>query len=124
MAEGNVTLLSSDVLMNGSRMDGYLLGGTGTIENAFGIGPGDVYFRGTHIEQFKPGAFRIQNGVVTPCTQALPIWEFSARTFDLFADDHVRVFLQQLFDLGLDGRHRLILVQACLHLRLYELLTL
>ena len=88
-AEGNVTLLTSDVLMNGSRMDGYLLAGTGTIENAFGIGPGDVYFRGTHIEQFKPGAFRIQNGVVTPCTQALPIWEFSARTFDLFADDHV-----------------------------------
>ena len=88
-AEGNVTLLSSDILMNGSRMDGYLLAGTGTIENAFGIGKGDVYFRGKQIEQLKPGAFRIQNGVVTPCTQALPIWEFSARTIDLFADDHV-----------------------------------
>ena len=50
---------------------------------------GDVYFRGKQIEQLKPGAFRIQNGVVTPCTQALPIWEFSARTIDLFADDHV-----------------------------------
>lgn len=91
-AEGNVTLEAGDVRMNGSRMDGYLLAGTGHIENAWGIGPNDVYFRGEHIEQIRPGAFHIQNGVVTPCTQALPIWEFSARTFDLFADDHVTIW--------------------------------
>ena len=88
-AEGNVTLDAGDVRMNGSRMDGYLLAGTGNIENAWGVGPNDVYFRGEHIEQIRPGAFVIRNGVVTPCTQTLPIWEFSARTFDLFADDHV-----------------------------------
>ncbi len=88
-AEGNVTLEAADVRMNGSRMDGYLFAGTGHIENAWGIGPNNVYFRGEHIEQIRPGAFHIENGVVTPCTQALPIWEFSARTFDLFANDHV-----------------------------------
>jgi len=88
-AEGNVTLDTGDVRMNGTRMDGYLLAGTGNIENAWGIGPGDIYFRGEHIEQIRPGVFHIENGVVTPCTQALPIWEFSAHTFDLFADDHV-----------------------------------
>ncbi len=88
-AIGNVSLMAGEVLLNGTEMTGRLRAGTGRIKNAFGLGPGDVYFRGEEIEQIETGVFRIQNGVVTPCTQALPIWEFQARTFDLYANDHV-----------------------------------
>jgi LPS-assembly protein len=70
-------------------MTGNLRAGTGVVENAWGIGPGDVYFRGETIEQRAAGVYHIEGGIVTPCTQALPIWEFTARSFDLFADDHV-----------------------------------
>ena len=89
VATGNVSLVAGEILLNGTEMTGRLRAGTGRIKNAFGLGPGDVYFRGEEIEQLEPGVFRIQNGVVTPCTQALPIWEFQARTFDLYANDHV-----------------------------------
>lgn len=92
-ATGNVTLEGGEVRLNGTRMTGNLLAGTGTIENAVGVGPGGIYFRGSHIEQRAPGVFHIIDGVVTPCTQALPIWEFSARSFDLYADDHVTMKL-------------------------------
>ncbi|HEX9700325.1 MAG TPA: LPS assembly protein LptD [Acidobacteriota bacterium] len=88
-ATGNVTLEAGEVVLNGTRMTGLLKTGTGVIENAVGTGPGGVYFRGATIEQREPGSYRIENGVVTPCTQALPIWEFTARSFDLYADDHV-----------------------------------
>ncbi len=88
-ATGNVALEAGEVSLLGSRMTGNLLQGSGTIENAFGIGPGDIYFRGDVIEQIETGVFHIEGGVVTPCTQTLPIWEFSARSFDLYADDHV-----------------------------------
>jgi lipopolysaccharide assembly outer membrane protein LptD (OstA) len=88
-ATGNITLEGDDVRINGTRMTGNLLAGTGTIENAFGIAPDGIYFRGSSIEQRAPSVFHILDGVVTPCTQALPIWEFSARSFDLYADDHV-----------------------------------
>ena len=93
VATGNVSLVASGVLLNGTEMTGRLRAGTGVIKNAFGLGPGDVYFRGEEIEQLEPGVFRIQHGVVTPCTQALPIWEFQARRFDLYANDHVTMKL-------------------------------
>ena len=88
VAEGNVTLETADVLLNGSRMSGELRGATGVIENAFGLGPGNIYFRGERIEQIEPGTYRIERGVITPCTQSLPIWEFTASTVTLVADDH------------------------------------
>jgi len=88
-ATGNVALDAGDVKLMGSRMTGWMFAGTGEIEDAFGLGPGDVYFRGDHIVQVEPGVFHIENGVVTPCTQTSPIWEFSARSFDLYANDHV-----------------------------------
>ena len=92
-ATGNVTMEGDDVRLNGTRMTGNLLEGTGTMENAWGMGPGDLYFRGRRIEQRAPGVFHIEGGIVTPCTQALPIWEFSARSFELYADDHVTMML-------------------------------
>jgi hypothetical protein len=88
-ASGNVTFEAGEIRLNGERMSGSLLSGTGVIENAWGMGPGGVYFRGDHIEQREAGVYHIESGIVTPCTQALPIWQFSARSFDLVADDHV-----------------------------------
>ncbi|MGD8331075.1 MAG: LPS assembly protein LptD, partial [Acidobacteriota bacterium] len=88
-ATGNVTMDAGEVHINGTRMTGNLRAGTGVVENAWGIGPGEVYFRGDTIEQREAGVYHIEHGIVTPCTQALPIWEFTARSFDLFADDHV-----------------------------------
>ncbi len=89
VATGNVAFEAGEISLLGSRMSGYLLAGTGEIEDAFGIGPGDVFFRGEHISQVDAGVYRIEKGVVTPCTQTLPIWEFSASSFDLYVDDHV-----------------------------------
>lgn len=88
-ATGNVALAAGEVQLTGTRMTGWMRAGTGTIENAFGLGPGGVYFRGDQIAQLEPGVFHIEQGVVTPCTQTLPIWEFGASTFDLYANDHV-----------------------------------
>lgn len=92
-ATGNVAFEAGEMRLNGSRMSGNLRGGTGVVENAWGIGPGDVYFRGDLIEQRDAGVYHIEDGIVTPCTQALPIWQFSARSFDLFTDDHVTMKL-------------------------------
>jgi LPS-assembly protein len=92
-ASGNVALEAGDMRINGTAMSGNMLGGTGVIENAWGTGPGDVYFRGEYIEQREPGVYHIESGVVTPCTQALPIWQFSASSFNLVADDHVSMTL-------------------------------
>jgi len=92
-ATGNVALVAGEVRLNGASMSGELLAGTGLVEDAWGMGPGDIYFRGDLIEQRAPGEFHIERGVVTPCTQALPIWQFSARSFDLFVDDHVTMKL-------------------------------
>ncbi len=89
VATGNVAFEAGEISLLGSRMSGYLRSGTGEIENAFGIGPGGVYFRGDSIAQVEPGVYHVEKGVVTPCTQTLPIWEFSASSFDLFTDDHV-----------------------------------
>jgi len=88
-ATGNVTMDAGEIHINGTRMTGNLRAGTGVVENAWGTGPGDVYFRGETIEQREAGVYHIERGIVTPCTQALPIWEFTARSFDLFSDDHV-----------------------------------
>ena len=87
-ALGNVVFEQEDVLIRGSRMSGDIDGGTGEIENATGVGAGDVYFRGDRIRQVESGLFRIESGVVSPCKQALPIWEFRARTVTLEPGDH------------------------------------
>lgn len=92
-ARGNVAFESGDVRLNGNRMSGDLLRGQGVVEDAWGLGPGDIYFRGERIEQRDVGVFYIEDGVVTPCTQALPIWQLSARSFELVADDHVTLKL-------------------------------
>ncbi len=89
VATGNVTFEAGEIVLNGSRLSGNLLAGTGEIENAVGVGPGGVYFRGDSIAQIEPGVYHIEKGVVTPCTQTLPIWEFSASSFNLHTDDHV-----------------------------------
>jgi len=87
-ALGNVVFEQADVLIRGSRMSGDIDAGTGEVENATGVGAGDVYFRGDRILQVEPGLYRIENGVVSPCKQALPIWEFKARTVMLEPGDH------------------------------------
>jgi len=87
-ALGNVVFEQEDVLIRGSRMSGDIDAGEGEVENATGVGAGDVYFRGDRILQVEPGLYRIESGVVSPCKQALPIWEFRARTVTLQPGDH------------------------------------
>lgn len=92
-ATGNVTFQHQDLLIRGREMTGDLDDGTGEILDAQGIGPDDIYFRGERIIQLEPGKYRIERGVVSPCAQALPIWEFSARTITLEPDDHATMIL-------------------------------
>jgi LPS-assembly protein len=87
-ALGNVVFEQEEVLIRGSRMSGDIDAGTGEVENATGVGAGDVYFRGDIIRQVETGLYRIEGGVVSPCKQALPIWEFRARTVTLQPGDH------------------------------------
>lgn len=87
-ATGNVAFEQGGILINGSRMTGNLDKATGAIDNASGVAPGNIYFRGDRIIQLEQGVYKIEKGVITPCKQSLAIWEFNARTVKLVPGSH------------------------------------
>lgn len=97
-ATGNVSFEQGELLLNGTSMSGDLDAGTMVMENAIGVAPGPVYVRAERIEQLEPGKFHFDKGVITPCNQTTPIWEFRSgsgtfkpESYVAMAWPHVRV---------------------------------
>lgn len=88
-ATGNVSFEQGELLLNGSSMSGDLDAGTMVMENPIGVAPGPVYVRAERIEQLEPGKFRFQKGIITPCNQTRPIWEFRSGSGTFKPESHV-----------------------------------
>ena len=81
-ARGNVVFDQARVRVLGDQMIGDLDAGTGVVDNAVGVA-GAIRFRARKITQIEPGLFKIEKGVLTPCVQASPVWEFRASSMTL-----------------------------------------
>lgn len=97
-ATGNVSFEQNELLLNGSAMRGDLDAGTMEMEDPIGVAPGPFYVRAERIEQLEPGKITVHKGVITPCNQTSPIWEFrsGSMTFKIgsyvnMAWPHIRV---------------------------------
>lgn len=75
-ATGNVSFEQGELLLNGTAMRGDLDDGALEMEGAKGVAPGPFYVRARRIVQIEPGKFRVEGGIVSPCNQTTPIWEF------------------------------------------------
>lgn len=88
-ATGDVSFEQGDLLLNGTSMSGDLDAGTMVMENPIGVAPGPVYVRAKRIEQVEPGKFHFEKGVITPCNQTTPIWEFRSGSGTFKPESHV-----------------------------------
>ncbi len=90
-AEGNVSFEQGELLLNGRAMRGDLDAGTIEMEDVVGVAPGPVYVRGERILQLEPGKFRLEHGVVTPCNQTSPAWEFRSSSMTFKPGSYVKM---------------------------------
>lgn len=75
LAEGNVVFESGPTVVTGTQMEFNLADGVGIIHAASGWTEQDVQFHAATIEKIGEDKYKLVDGALTACNQALPIWQ-------------------------------------------------
>lgn len=76
VAEGNISLISPDTVIEGSKIRYNYKTGLGTIENGF-VQAGQVVFEGKVVEKTGETSFHAKDAKFTSCKTCPPAWSFS-----------------------------------------------
>jgi LPS-assembly protein len=89
IATGNVVLDQANSHLTGDRLELNLETKKGSMYNARGFVPPQIFFWGTRLDKIGEEEYRLHDGVFTECSQLVPHWKLNASTARMTIDEYI-----------------------------------
>jgi LPS-assembly protein len=90
IATGNVVLDQQDQRITGKRLEINIDTQKGTMYDAFGFIPPQVFFWGSKLDKLGEQKYRLYDGVVTECSQIMPHWQLDTTAATITINDYIK----------------------------------